>query len=513
MRITHVTIKNLRSFKHIDLLPLSPKINLLIGANNSGKSTIIKALNLIQIPRADVELPKLARKGSNPTLVSLRFDELSENYFSKNTVTANPSIYEKEVYYSINRIGSIQVHQVKRINSQNVGQVQPCPNTEPNNFIYPYFSKRKTVVFDETINKANSIAVKENMVNLYSKVDRISNAQHPHYKEYSSWCERILGFQVTASASSGGKQAGIIIGGTDYIPISEMGEGTTNILGLLVDLCVAEGKLFLIEELENDLHPKALKILLELIAEKSSNNQFVISTHSNIVVKQLGVVQDTKMFAVDMKIQGKLPTSTVLEVEDDPSKRVKLLEDLGYDLFDFDLWKAYLILEESTAERIIRDVLIPWFAPKLQGKLKTIAANGVTDLEPRFQDFLRLFVFIHTTEAYSEKAWVYADGDAAGVAAVDKLKSKFPSWHNDHFQTFSKANFEEYYPEPWKQRAAEVIRMPHGNDKQREKGKLVNEIMAWVAEDESTAKSAFEESASEVIGILQSIQEKLGSTY
>ena len=41
-----------------------------------------------------------------------------------------------------------------------------------------------------------------------------------------------------------------------------MGEGVANIVGLLVDLCLAENKLFLIEEPENDIHPKALKGLL-----------------------------------------------------------------------------------------------------------------------------------------------------------------------------------------------------------------------------------------------------------
>jgi len=63
-----------------------------------------------------------------------------------------------------------------------------------------------------------------------------------------------------------------------------MGEGLANIVALLSELAVNSGKLFLIEMPENDLHPQALKALLDLILESSKRNQFIISTHSNIVV-------------------------------------------------------------------------------------------------------------------------------------------------------------------------------------------------------------------------------------
>ena len=53
---------------------------------------------------------------------------------------------------------------------------------------------------------------------------------------------------------------------------------------MLAEITLAKNKLFLIEEPENDLHPKALKALLELILESSASNQFVISTHSNTLI-------------------------------------------------------------------------------------------------------------------------------------------------------------------------------------------------------------------------------------
>lgn len=82
-----------------------------------------------------------------------------------------------------------------------------------------------------------------------------------------------------------------------------MGEGILHILFFLSRLCSAQGKLFLIEEIENDLHPKALKGLLQLVIEKSALNQFIITTHNNIVLRYLGGAPKSKVFSVEMTLE------------------------------------------------------------------------------------------------------------------------------------------------------------------------------------------------------------------
>jgi predicted ATP-dependent endonuclease of OLD family len=47
MHVTSIRLKNFRSFKDSSQLELSA-MNVLIGANNSGKSTILKALYCLQ---------------------------------------------------------------------------------------------------------------------------------------------------------------------------------------------------------------------------------------------------------------------------------------------------------------------------------------------------------------------------------------------------------------------------------------------------------------------------------
>ena len=309
-------------------------------------------------------------------------------------------------------------------------------------------------------------------------------------------------------------EVGIFTSNNDLISIRAMGEGVANVLGLIAILLTENGKLFLIEELENDIHPGALKKLLELIIEKSDSNQFIISTHSNIVAKYLGSKEDTRLFYLDWtkndpESGSNVPTSNISIIPNTPLDRIDVLEKLGYDFFDFDLYQYYLLLEESSAERIIRDFIIPKFCPKLQNKVKTIAANGVDDLESKVIDFSRLFVFIHTSEIYFKRAWVIADGDIVGGQIVEKLKSQFKTWPAEHFFNWKEQQFEYYYPGQFREEAQKIIAIENKQEKRKQKKQLFDEVWKWIAENEELAIKEFEISAKEVIAILKGIEEKI----
>src|SRR5688572_15663099 len=119
-----------------------------------------------------------------------------------------------------------------------------------------------------------------------------------------------------------------------------MGEGVPNIVHLLASLATSSGKLFLIEEPENDLHPSALRLLLDLIIESSTKNQFVISTHSNIVVSHLCGSSNSQLLRVT-SAREVLPLNSRVEVVPRSSEaRFAVLRELGYASSDFDLWEG-----------------------------------------------------------------------------------------------------------------------------------------------------------------------------
>jgi hypothetical protein len=288
-----------------------------------------------------------------------------------------------------------------------------------------------------------------------------------------------------------GKQVGMWVSGTEWIPLTAMGDGVGQMLGLIVQLVLAKDKLFLIEELENDMHPEALKALLSVIQSRSNNNQFVLSTHSNIVVRYLGALPDTKIYSVESSIETegdfKLPTATVCLVGNDVSSRTRLLASMGYELADFDLFDGWLILEESSAERIIRDHLVRWFAPALS-RVRTVAAQGVGDLDRTFNALEARLVY-SPAGAVPRRLLVIADGDEAGRDAVQRLASKYTEWP-DAFITFSADDFGAYYPATFSARTAEVLATTGKQARREAKRQLLVEVLAYIETDDSIAKAA-----------------------
>ena len=457
MWVSSIHLRNIKSFSDSGTIALSKGINVLLGANNVGKSIPIKALFMLQEATAAIR-PNDLRVGQNTGEIIIDLEAISENGYefinikTDSFVDASSGKIDIKFGYADNDLNNPQIQGTVEIGGTNklsfTGGGGFISNVEPKNFIYPFLSKRKSVGYGEQVNRANANMVATNLGYIVSKIDRIANPQHPGYEAYKNACEGILGFFVSTFPSTSGKQAGIVVSNFDSIPLEAMGEGVANLVGIIVDLCLAEHKLFLIEELENDIHPQALKRLLELIIQKSQTNQFVISTHSNIVTRYLGSAPENKLYSVTSEFHDRLPTSRCVEVGNSPDERRKVLEDLGYELVDYDLANGWLFLEESSAEKIIREYLIPWFAPGLQGNIRTIAAQGNTDVEPRFNDFNRLLLYLHKEDIYKNRAWVIVDGDQKGQKIINNLIQKYASsgWKEEHFQTFSKEDFEEYYP-------------------------------------------------------------------
>jgi hypothetical protein len=344
---------------------------------------------------------------------------------------------------------------------------------------------------------------------LVAKVDRLANPDYEHYDEYTELCNAVLGFRITAQPAAEGKQAGIPIGPHGFISIEAMGEGVSSQLSLITDLCMGNGNLFLIEEPENDIHPEGLKTLLNVIVEKSKTNQFIVSTHSNIVMRYLGAAPDSKVFEFDSTYKrNEIPTSVIWEVEPTPEARIQVLRRLGYELSDFDLWDGWLILEESSAEIIIR-YLVPWFVPNL-ARVRTVAAGGTSKVEPTFEDFRRLFLFAHLELQYRGRAWVIVDGDAEGKKVAKALRGKYKDWPSDHFTTWDQPEFERYYPSRFADQVEEALAKSH-DDKPAAKKALLDDVKAWCKANEAEARAAFADSAAEVIEKLREIDEALRS--
>ncbi|HEY5221226.1 MAG TPA: AAA family ATPase [Candidatus Paceibacterota bacterium] len=507
MWVSKLALSNIKSFKESGEIELSKKVNVIIGENNSGKSTILNTLfslqNGVGLPENEIRI------GKSGGLTSITLADVHEGYLLKFPTNMIPADATCRVEF---RLGSeINGHQNPEfVVNGNRYSFSKIENREPNNFIFLHLSKRKVVDYSPVVTSTAANEVQQNLKQLISKIDRISDQSVPESELFKKACKDIFGFPISAFPSPDGKRAGLTVSYMDRIPFEKMGDGTPNLLGFIVDLCVAKNRLFIIEEMENDIHPKALKGLLALIIEKSSDNQFIISTHSNIVMKFLGSKAETKSFYTSMKLEERLPTSNIKEIIS-PDERKMALKDLGYELDDFDIWKGWLFLEESSAERIIREYLIKWFSPNLTGIVRTISAGGAGNLKAKFEDFNRLFLYAHLTPIYKNYAWVIVDGDSNGKMIIDDFKKLYSpnGWDEDNFRYFKKDDFEEYYPERFQEKVGLALAIVDSQQKRKAKLELLEDVLNWMECNNDLAKEEWEKSGAEVIEILRFIEKKL----
>ena len=499
MYISALLINGIRCFKERQGLGFSRNINLLVGANNSGKSTLIRALYHWQ--KNGVTADDL-RADADKGVVVTSFMEINWDFFGRTGDSQDNA--------TINLL--LQKNQGPTFSAGWVSgdAGRPIMKSEhPDNFIKLFLANRKATNFDENISLKAQSRADGTFSNLYSRVDMLGDG-HPDHETFVQACKDVIGIHITAASSVNGKKAGFYFDRNNFIPLERMGDGVAHMVALIAELVISDGNLFLIEEPENDLHPAALKSLLRLVSKASLRNQIIVSTHSNIVVRSLGAEKNTKIFELQKTEPSPQAPTKVVEVPATSIAHQKLLENLGYEFSDFDLWKGWLFLEESSAEEIIRDYLIPWFAPKLARSLRTYSSSGVNNLEPRFDDFSRLFVFLHLEPSYRNRVWVITDGDEAGLKVIDRLRNRFPELDEKHCFYWKKSKFEDYLPERFETqiKALEQLKI---DKKRAAKENLLLQVKEWIKKEPDEAKSEFSTAAEEVINTLRQIEKTLNS--
>lgn len=492
MKIERIHIDNFRCFPsvHIEL----SNINTFVGPNNVGKSSILRAVSLAQAG-SSVGSPDI-RAGSLQARITLFCDDLLSVPSPQGDAARNGAQLTMTIPHTPAPLVFTDDFNLQR---------GPIPEAGGNSRIVPYYSKRKLVGYSEDIRAAHATGA-FNMTFLSAKLSKISADSCPGHREYIAACKAILGFVVSAIPSDNGARPGVYLPDGSSLFLEQMREGVPSIAALLIELVTSKGKVFLIEEPENDLHPIALKALLEMILESSRRNQFIVTTHSNIVVQYLGSGSG-RLFEVK-QAEGELPTASIELVPDTVSARTDVLRKLGYSLSDFDLWDGWLILEESSAERIIRDFLIPYFVPRLTN-VRLLSSNGVDNAEPTYAALHRMVLFTHLEEVYRDTTWVRLDGDEAGLKVTSALKKSFANAPDGRFGNFSRSCFEYYYPEHFAARAQSVLAIPDRQKRKEQKKVLLDEVLAWLRQDEDQARRELATSAKEIIDFLKQVYETM----
>ncbi|MFZ4266789.1 ATP-dependent nuclease [Streptomyces arboris] len=495
MIFSSIRVSNFRSITESGTLPLGP-ITLIIGRNNTGKSSLLRAMYLLQegshFRESDV------RVGEESSHILLSYQGDLPLPVLRNAQSPR-GLAEKHIQVTLTN-GDSERHAVQDDGGYIIGL---APGKAPDNLIYPIFAGRVQRTSEGQVDRESMLAVWPHDGNIVARVASLATAQFPEAVQFRQLCRDVLGFELSVIPGDHGQHLGMQVDRFNSINIDSMGTGVAAVLNLIVSLCGAKGKLFLIEELENDLHPYALKALLDAILKASEFNQFLISTHSNIVLTKLGSLDSTVVLHASTDEQ--IPPSTSYEIVSTPIRRVEVLQELGYEISDLHLSDGWMIFEESSAERLVRQYLIPWFASGLRG-IRTVAAGGTSRVEPIFTDFVEMLLFAHLEPMYKDRAWVVVDGDESGAQVISQLKKKFPGWPSSRFNCWESEKFEDYYPGVFQDRVREIFAIEGKADQRRAKKELLDAVLDWIQADEAIARTEFEKSAGEVIAYLRSVE-------
>ena len=324
--IRDLTIDGFRGFEHFEMHDLG-RVNLLVGTNNSGKTSVLEALEILTTghirsiwaalsrrgerlivesehrPRTEVDVCHLFHGHAMAVGCEFRLSGVNDSTRGSLTATIQESpfdedsqisLFEEEEYtgslglllkgdgfvkvdenHPLSRQGGLSSDALRRPRS---AQDDATPNTR--------------FITTAAMSPNEIVSLYENIV-LSPEEDRVTEA----LRTIEPTIERIAttGKESRFSRGYPGERGGVFIkcAGIDRrIPIGSLGDGIWRILGLALALVHAENGVLLVDEIDTGLHFTVMSDMWKLVSEtaKRLNVQVFATTHSRDAVDSLGAI-------------------------------------------------------------------------------------------------------------------------------------------------------------------------------------------------------------------------------
>lgn len=337
MFIEKLTIKNYKGFHGEFSLLLNSGINLIVGDNETGKSTILEAINIAltgvlngrylkneinqylfnnevvnrfiagvsngdnpELPIIQIEL--FFKKGSNPLFdgngnsegvnacglsFKIEFDqeykkEYEELINSSEPITTIPIEYYRVVWRSFARepITSRSIPLKSAFIDSTANKFQNGSDIYISRIIQDDLDSNEKVLLSQTYRKMKESFVES--LSVKSINSKISNKTKITNKK----------FHVSVDLSAKNSWETNLMIYLDDVPFHQVGKGEQCIIKTNLALShhkAKEANIVLIEEPENHLSHTKLNELIKNVIESCSDKQIIISTHSNFVANKLGL--------------------------------------------------------------------------------------------------------------------------------------------------------------------------------------------------------------------------------
>ena len=399
--IEKIVLKNFKRFKSFEM-NLNSTQNIIVGDNESGKSTILLAINLalsasrtkvenigvqnlLNIDIVDLFLGKSKENRTFDQLPGLRvevfFSECNDYSFRGNG--NSNKLYCDGIYLSI-----IPNEEYRDIINELLESDTPLfPyeyyviefKTFANSAYKPYMRKINHMLIDNS-SISNEYATREYIRDLYHSTLAYKERNehqfkyrklHDEFKDtsFKELSEKKLGENFSFGIASTHKFCleNLLQLFDGKINIENKGKGHQNLLKTKFALSKKakdELNVVLIEEPENHLSHRNMALLLNII-EKSTDSQLVIATHSNMIASRLGL---QNLFLMNSNSEC---NATLSMLTDETSKF--FMKSPNNNILNFILSKR-VILVEGHAEYILMGKFLKKPLPEIQ----IISVNGLS---------------------------------------------------------------------------------------------------------------------------------------
>jgi predicted ATPase len=435
MHISHLKISNYKSFFKETVFRFGPGFNVLLGANSSGKTSVLEAIALHEL--ADTRhLSTLnsyepdhipAEKPSSELSIAISAGELKSLAHPVDAVIVgigdqNHNFYSQDSALMQRRLGSellelsFQRDLAKPLaarlqfsdwptNWRNLGHTTHFPGVrlgglEISNFgtsaedlsqiwqklsqkIYRFSSERsiKSICSHypsgELLPNSENLAycinyLQSNNSNLFERLNKLLNRVFPTIHWVGAPPNGSNQFELRVHSTPIHLNRGDLA-----VPINRVGTGVGNALAMLYVALTAQTQRFiLLEEPNSFLHPRALRELLTILAEVGARHQFFITTHSSDVLRTVDASTVTLLEHDGQQTSIKQTTGKKLH-------ELKAgLVDLGISLTDLHGCDKVLWVEGETEEAVFPQLLRKYLPEQAQG-IAVLPLYATGDFESR----------------------------------------------------------------------------------------------------------------------------------
>lgn len=467
MHISRVKIENFKSFKEPFILELNEGLNIIVGNNEAGKSTILEAIHLalsglyngkylknelneflfnnsavtdyinslntdralhppqisIEVFIAGEDLPSFEGDGNSENrkecgiclkiALDHKLQKEYEEYIVAGAVHALPIEYYEVTWTTCARepITPKRIPIKSALIDSNSSRFQNGSDVYISHIIKNHLDEKQRNSLSQAHRKLHSTFAQDNAVVGVNEIIRGISKKNERDREV----------KLSIDLSSRNSWESSLLTYVEDVPFQHIGKGEQAIVKTKLALehkKAKEANIVLLEEPENHLSHAKLNQLIKDISEKCAGKQIIISTHSSFVANKLGL---ENLVLLNNKKHTRLNELT-------PETQEFFRKIPGYDTLRLILCKKAILVEGSSDELVVQKAY--------KNKYKNLPIEDEIDVISVGTAFLR---FLEIAVQIEKCVCVVTDNDG-NVAA---LRTKYKEYLGDKKKPYIDIYFDE----------------------------------------------------------------------